>query len=332
MAPSPSPPAAPSPSAQAQAQPSAAVSSQRVSLTSAYVSTAASFAPIWAAKDGGYFDQEGLDVTLTRMAGQEVISAMISQEVPVVFIGGQPVVSADLGGAQLVLVAGFSDELGNSIYVDPSIASPDQLKGKVIGVTALSSASDTAAVLGLRYLGLDGQVTIVASGGPPETLAAMQAGQIQGGVFSPPDTFQAEQLGYHELINVADTGATYASAVISTSRPWAQAHPDVLVHYLRGLLEGVHRLVVDKPFGMQVIGQYTGTTDPTILSETYDYYVGLWKHDGTMSPDAVQETLGELADQQPAAQTATPDQFIDTTYVDQIKASGLIDQLWGPGG
>jgi len=40
---------------------------QKVALNSAYTTTSATMASLWAAKEGGFFDEEGLDVTLTRI-------------------------------------------------------------------------------------------------------------------------------------------------------------------------------------------------------------------------------------------------------------------------
>src|SRR5882762_8247678 len=91
---------------------------QKVALNSAFTTTSATMAPLWAAKEGGYFDQEGLDITLTRIqAGAPVMSAIQSGEVPLAFVGAQQVVEADLKGADFVLVAGFVDRLGQSIWV-----------------------------------------------------------------------------------------------------------------------------------------------------------------------------------------------------------------------
>ncbi len=38
-----------------------------IAIKSAYTTTSATMTPLWAAKDGGYFDQQGLNVTLARI-------------------------------------------------------------------------------------------------------------------------------------------------------------------------------------------------------------------------------------------------------------------------
>ena len=52
--------------------------------------------------------------------------------------------------------------------------------------------------------------------------------------------------------------------------------------------------------------------------------------DGSVSMEGLQQNL-EIAGQNiPAAANATPSQFTDPSFEDKIKASGLVQQLWGP--
>ena len=109
---------------------------QTVTLISAFTTTSATMAPLWAAKEGGFFTEEGLDVSLTRIqAGAPILAALHAREVPIAFVGSQQVIEADLKGGTFVIVGGFIDSLGQSIYVHPSIERPEQLRGKAIGVT-----------------------------------------------------------------------------------------------------------------------------------------------------------------------------------------------------
>src|SRR5215470_14170164 len=145
----------------------------KIALRSAYTTTSATMAPLWAAKEGGYFDEEGLDVTLARIQpGPPVLGAIQAREVPVAFVGAQQIINADLKGATFVIVAGFDETLAQSLYVHPSIERPDQLKGKAIGVTNFGAITHVAGKEAVKHLGLETQVTFLATGGPPETLAA----------------------------------------------------------------------------------------------------------------------------------------------------------------
>ena len=287
-------------------------------------------APLWTAKVGGFFDEQGLDVTLTRIqAGPPVMGAIQSGEVPLAFAGAQQIIEADLKGGDFVIVAGFLDILGQSIYVPASIERPEQLKGGAIGVSNYGAITHVAGQVGVKYLGLDGQVTFLATGGPPETLAAISTGKVQGGVVSPPDTLKARAMGLHELLDVATTGVKVQTSAVTTTHKWLSEHPDVVERYVRAVLAGAHAFKTDKALGEKAIETFTDTHDVAQLDETYDYVKDQFSKTGMPSLDGIQQSLYIAADSIPEARSASPGQFIDTSLLDKIKASGYLRDLWG---
>jgi len=289
-------------------------------------------APLWGAKEGGYFDQEGLDVTLARIeAGAPILAALQGGDVPLAFVGAQQIVEADLKGAQFVIVAGFVDKLGQQIYTIPSITTPDQLKGKALGVTNFGAITHVAGRVAAEHFGLKGQVNFIATGGPPETIAAIKVGKVQGGVFSPPQSFQAEAQGLHMLIDVAKIDVKSQTSAVATTRKYASEHPDVVERYVRAAIQGSHRIITDRQLGDQAIAKYGGVTDAGLVDKTYDYYKDQWGKDGSPTLEGIQQNLDMAAETIPEARNAKPEQFVDMAFVQKIKASGFLDQLWGRG-
>ena len=312
----------------AQAPPSRPV--QKVAVRSAYTTTSATMAPLWAAKEGGFFDEEGLDVTLSRIQpGPPMLGAIHAGEVPIAFVGAQQIVNANLKGATFVIVAGFDETLGQAILVHPSIERPEQLKGKAIGVTNFGAITHVAGKEGVKYLGLEGQVTFLATGGPPETLAAMQFGKLAAGVFSPPDAFRARELGFRELLDVGKIGIKSLGSAVVTTRELAREKPDLVERYIRAAIKGTHRLKTDKDFGMKVIGKYTKQSSVAILDETYEFYKNNWLKDGFPSLEGITKNIQVAAEELPEAKNAQPEQFMDFAFVNKIRSSGLVERLWG---
>lgn len=302
---------------------------QKVALKSAYTTTSATMAPLWAAKEGGFFAEEGLDVTLARIqAGPPVLGAIHARDVPIAFVGAQQIIPANLKGATFVIVAGFFDTLNQSIYAHPSIQRPEQLKGKAIGISNFGAITHVAGIEGVKHLGLEGQVTFLATGGPPETLAAIQFGKIHAGIFSPPDGLRARELGFRELLNISKIGIKSLTGAIVTTREWARENPEVVERYIRAALKGSHRLKTDKDFGMKAISKYTKLTDYKLLEETYDFYRDHWGRDGVPSVEGMQRNIEIASATTPEARGVKPEQFMDLTFLNRIKQSGLLDQLW----
>ncbi|HLG71066.1 MAG TPA: ABC transporter substrate-binding protein [Chloroflexota bacterium] len=324
------------PAASADAKPAAsavASAAPKLAIKSAYTTTSATSAPFWMAKETGAFEAEGLDVTLTRAtAGSPILAAIESGDVPVSSAGGQEVVDSEVKGSSLVIVGGFGDKLTTSIMTVPSITKPEDLKGKALGVTSFGVVSHLAGLLAIDKLGLTGQVTFVATGGLPETIAAIQSGKVQGGVLSPPQTFEAQKQGLHQLYDLSTGDARLATAIVSTSRRYAAEHPEVVEHFLRAIIRAVHRAYVDKPGTVAALAKYGGISDPDVASQTYDYFANgaLWGKDGMPSMDALQQNLYfAAAENVEGAGAFKPQQLVDTSFVQKIQASGLVENLYG---
>ena len=80
----------------------------------------------------------------------------------------------------LVAVACFMNTLPYELIVQESIKTPQQLKGKSLGISRIGSSSDVAARVFLKNFGLepDKDVAIIQVGGSSERSAAFRAGKI----------------------------------------------------------------------------------------------------------------------------------------------------------
>jgi hypothetical protein len=98
--------------------------------------------------------------------------------------------------------------------------------------------------------------------------------------------------------------------------------------YIRAVIRGTHRYLTDQAMGEQAIEKYTDTHQPE-LAETYNYNKELFSKTGFPSIEGLQQNIDVATENIPEAKTAKPEQFIDTSVVERIKASGLIKTLWG---
>src|SRR5439155_26491417 len=95
---------------------------------------------------------------------------------------GGGVASARVGGASLVMVACFLNTIPYELVVQESIKTAEELKGKSIGISRVGSASDVAARVLIKGLGLEPvkDVPILQVGGAPERAGAFRSGRIAG--------------------------------------------------------------------------------------------------------------------------------------------------------
>src|SRR5437588_11407448 len=105
---------------------------QSQTLTAFYTAPVVSMAPMWIAKEAGFFKKQGLDVRLVFIAsGPLGTTAILSGEVDVGIIGGFAPTRAISGGAKgLVIIGQSKNRMTGAIVGKKEIASVHDLKGK----------------------------------------------------------------------------------------------------------------------------------------------------------------------------------------------------------
>lgn len=297
-------------------------------VVAAYSAISGVFGGLWVAQEAGSFARHGLDVSLTYVSSSSKLApAVVAGEIPLAVMGGEAVVGAALGGADLVFVAGVLNRPLFFIVVTPDIQRPEDLKGKAIGVSRFGASSDFAARLALRHWRLEPirDVAILQIGGIPEILAAMKAGAVKGGALSPPTNVRARREGYHELVNTAEIGFFPHDAIVTT-RAFLLEHPDAVRAFIMGYAEGVRRYKTDKALAVEVLKKYTKLTDPELLEQTYAIAAPALE-DAPLHLDVrgIQAVLDFSTN--PKAKTARPEDFMDLQVLHEVERSGFFKSL-----
>jgi NitT/TauT family transport system substrate-binding protein len=328
-----SPPAAPAPRAPAAAGAPAsapAPAPARVPFKTAYTSASATMSPIWMALEAGGFAAEGLDADLNFIgAGAAILGALSSAETPIVIAGANQVIEANLQGGEYVILGAAVPYLTTSVFVVPEIQRPEELRGKAVGVSNYGAISHVALKVALEHWGLEEgrDVTVVRSGGTPETFAAMQGGQIAGGAFGAPQSFLALDLGFRELIDVSTLRYEMGTASVISTRSYVAANPELVERFLKSLVRGVHAFKTQKELAVDAIMRYGRTDDRAGAEKTWEYFRDKFGDDLVMSPRAVENNLRLMAEEKPEALSARVDQFLDSSFTERIRASGFVEQV-----
>lgn len=232
----------------------------------------------WVAKEGGMFEQNGLNVDLKLVESTTGISALLGGDVDIAAIGGSEAMGAAAGGADVVILATLAPVYTFKMMVPASIKTKDDLIGKKMGVTRAGSTTDTGIRDALKKIGLvpDKDVTIVPLGGSKTaTAAGLFNGTVQGTLMQPPDNLEAEDHGFHALYDLATMGLPSAAAVIVTQRTWAGAHREALQKFVDSLVQATAREKKDRALGEAVVRKYYKTDDERIIKYAYEYHSGI---------------------------------------------------------
>ena len=169
--------------------------------------TAGQVAP-WIAKEAGYFSKYGIEAELIYIPAVAATQALIAGEIQLAQATGVSTSGAILAGADVRIIASVQDRLSGSIYARPEIKTPEDLKGKKLGISRFGAVSETGAAMFLARFGLkrNTDVAIIQLGGLPEIITAMERGGVDAGFANPPQTSRARRLGMRELFDLNALG------------------------------------------------------------------------------------------------------------------------------
>jgi ABC-type nitrate/sulfonate/bicarbonate transport system substrate-binding protein len=284
----------------------------------AYLSTSATMASVWMAKESGALTKHGLDAEVISMPSSSAIPALIANELDVVQVSAAPVITASVRGLDVVFIAGLLNTMIWDFYVRPEVKNVEQLKGKIVGTDRPGTPVAYGTLVALKKLGYTAKdVQLRPLGSSPQIVAAFYAGQIAGGVGSPPASFQMERSGFRSLVSLLDVPYQNVGLVVRRSRLDELANR--FVPLLRAVRDGVDRYYADKPFAMKVIGKYTKETDQEVLDRTYEFYKRAgFRREMVTSEPGLQGMMDFLSETVPETKNAKPAQFFDDRFVRQI--------------
>ncbi len=287
-------------------------------------------APIWATKEAGLFEKNGLNVQLVYLrGGTEAAQALITGDIPFAMMGGGAVIASNLAGSGSVILAGIENTMLFKLVTSKDIDSAEKLRGKKLGVASLGGSTYLATVRALQHFGMKANdATILAIGSGPNRLAAVQSGSIQGGVFLPPETLIAKKLGLNFLLDLGSLGVEFQNAVIAAGRNVVEKKPETARRFIKAIVEGIHAYRTDRDFGLRVLRKYLKTSDQEILEETYDFYSDKVFPKPYPTVKGMQAVLSDLAGRNPKAKDVQTSQLVNLSFLKELDESGYIDRLY----
>lgn len=296
-----------------------------------YSVIAAASVSTWVPKEAGIYKKYGLDVNLIYIAGSQAVSTLISGDTQIVQGSGAAAILSRLAGSDVTLIASIINVIPMSLVTSADITGPQDMRGKTFAVTRYGSLTDLGLQKAMSEWGLDPakDIKTIQSGGVPETLVLMQQGRIKGALISSPTLEKAKELGFKEMLNLADIKYRYPATALSTTDSFVKSRPQVLKRFLMATLEGIKYAKSNREFTLQILAKYTRTSDAKLLAAAFRSYVlGYIRNVPTLASSEVEAALEEVAASTPKARGADPTQFFDPGPLDQLAREGFIKQLY----
>lgn len=286
----------------------------------------------WLARETGIFAKNGLDADLVRVRTTIGVMALLSGELDFIQASGPVVIESSLRGSDLVYIAGGMATLDFIFMSQPEIKTAEMLKGGVVGLASIRGASLVATEFALDKLGLkSNDVKFIVIGGTPERLISLRNKRLQATLLSPPTSIVAEREGFNVLADVGALGLPFLHNGIAASRRFVRDNPDTARRYVKAQVEAVHLMKTDRKTSVAVLGKYLRqTANKEVLERSYELSSTDDKYPRKQYPSlpGIQTVLDAIADENPKAKSARPEQFVDTRFIKELDDSGYIDSLY----
>ncbi len=292
---------------------------------------------LWTvADDAGFYKKQGLDAEVIYIGSTTVgIAAIVSQDVQVGNAAGSGVANAVVRGADTVCVACFINVLAYELVVLDSVKSPEDLKGKSIGISRFGSVSDVAARELLKGLGLRPMedVKILQVGGASERAAGFSRGVIAG-FPSPPGNVNLIPGGlpHRVLADMSDLPRPYPLPFICavTTKSFLAKRRPIVKRTVMALIETAHFFKNNKEATQKIVAKYLRGANKAYLDSSYASTVKILERVPYTTRDGMKIQLDEALKQSPGAKV-TVDSLIDDSIVREIDREGFIDKVYGKG-
>ena len=306
--------------------------SQAKKIKVGYSSDAPGSLVTWLAREAGIFAKNGLDADLVRTRTTIGVMALLSGELDFIQASGPVVLESTLRGSDLVYIAGGMSTLDFIFMSQPEIKTAEMLKGGVVGLASIRGASLVATEFALQKLGLNSKdVKFIVIGGTPERLISMRNKRLQATLLSPPTSIVAEREGFNVLADVGALGLPFLHNGIAASRRFVRDNPETARRYVKAQVEAVHLMKTERKTSVAVLGKYLRqTANKEVLERSYELSSTDDKYSRKQYPSlpGIQTVLDAIADENPKAKSARPEQFVDTRFIKELDDSGYIDGLY----
>ena len=287
------------------------------------------------AKDAGFFEKNRLDVDMYfEGASPIMVQSILAGENQLAGMGGPAVITNVLQGGDVIQIAAITHTFTTPMYVQPSITDLQQLRGKKIGVSRLGAVSHLTADSILRRARV-GDVTIIQTGGIPESMAALMSGNVDGAMVNPPNSIILKEKGFREIVGpkqLKEMNLRFVENGVVAKRSFAEKNPDMVKRFLKSLAEALKRLHDDKEFAIKTLGKYTKVSDNKMLEESYRFGLDSFFKDFKTPVDGIKLMVDQLASSRMIdanlAQKTPLTAYYENRYVEELEKEGFFKKLW----
>jgi ABC-type nitrate/sulfonate/bicarbonate transport system substrate-binding protein len=292
--------------------------------------------PLYLAKEGGYYEKQGLDVKLVFGVHPAGIATVANGEAVMTnYTLEQAMQATSKDGSFIAVASSFKKSLFE-LMAAKHITSVRELKGKTIGVSQIGDAPYNYAIGLLGKFGLGSRDVKWLSIGTDVNgrAAALASGRVDATMLTAPAYFKLEDEGYKGLANISDYDDIYAPTVYLFKKTTLASNPRLAEQIIKAHAEAIKRFYEDKAFAVKAYLAFD-KQDTKDIERVYDSYArrNVFERVPYILAPAVKYILDHPPDAQVGAQLKKFDfrKVLDNSIVARLVREGYFEQLFGAG-
>lgn len=285
--------------------------------------------PLWLAVDLGLFKKYGLAVEpVLFRGGSESAAALTAGEIQFDVVAPQPHIAGNLSGADIIIIGTYFNKHTYSVVARPGIRSPQELRGKKIGVLGLVGLNQIVVNTALKHWGIDEKsVTLLRAGGSRDRFTALQSGLIDATVLAGAFVDKARAAGMPILLDLGDLEDSYPTVSLMTTKSIQSSRRKVVRGFLQGISEAIYIFKTDLHAGQKSLSKWMRTQDKATLESAYRSYAPRISFPPYTVLSGVQVAVDDLATTRPDAKGRSAQEFVNEEILRELDKQSFFKSL-----
>ena len=299
----------------------------------AHAAMNARVAPLWVARDQGFFSRYGVPAeTIFIRQAPTLVAALTSGDIQIGYTGGTAVLGAAASGSDLKILAAFTNRVTYDVVARKGIKSPEDLRGKIFGVQSIGGTVWMGAILALEHFGLDpnrDKISLIAAGDQSVLAQALVTGTIDVTVLDGVMSRTLRENGYPILAELGKANIPISSVGIVAKGSLIDKNPQMIENLLKALIECEAFIFgpANKATVLASLKRYLRITDQEAEEGYKDVLTGIdRKPYANLAGLRNAQRLMKLRN--PNVEKVRVEDFVDDRFMKKLDQSGFIDQMY----
>jgi NitT/TauT family transport system substrate-binding protein len=276
--------------------------------------------PLYAAKEKGFFEAEGLAVELVVFrSGTENAQAILANEVQIGIGNILEVFTIRKAGQDARYFWSVANLMPYRLYARPEVQGPGDLKGKKLAISKFGAQTDYLTRHTLRHFGIEPikDAAILQIGSTPARYAAMKAGAVDATIMWFPQILVAEHEGFRRLADLAEIFPDWAYMGYFAKADLLRAQRDRTERFLRAHTRGLQLVQRNPEAGIAILQRYLKYERP-VAEAGYREFSRSLAADGRIPAKGIEFLVAEELKAGNLKERYAAGDLMDTSFIEQF--------------